>query len=265
MTANDPADDRKEMRRREVPAVTRAVAILRALGRAEAPVGVNPLARELGLVPSTALHILRVLTDEGLVAFDPSTKRYSIDVGILAIARSAIQKNAFATLIQAPLDALSERFGATAIATQLTDSRQMVVVALSQVQLPFRLHVDLGSRFPALISATGRCFAAFSGMGEEAMRAGFDALKWDNPPGWERWRDEVERTRAAGWALDRGDYIAGVAVIAVPFFDAGGRMVRSMVAIGISERMDAVGNETVAAELLRIRDEVATQMVGAGS
>ena len=84
------SDDKKGMRKREVPAVTRAVAILRALGRSEEPMGVNPLARQLELVPSTALHILRVLTDEGLVAFDPATKRYSIDVGILAIARSAI-------------------------------------------------------------------------------------------------------------------------------------------------------------------------------
>ena len=75
-----------ETTHRRVPAVTRAVGLLRRLGAAAEPVGVNQLARDLALVPSTCLHILRVLVDEGLVAFDPHSKRYSIDVGILPIA-----------------------------------------------------------------------------------------------------------------------------------------------------------------------------------
>src|SRR5262249_50702680 len=49
---------------RSVPAVTRAVAILRLLGASEEPLGVNAIARALELVPSTCLHILRVLAGE---------------------------------------------------------------------------------------------------------------------------------------------------------------------------------------------------------
>ena len=32
----------------------------------------------------------------------------------------------------------------------------MIVLAIARSDVPFRLHVDVGSRFPALISATGR-------------------------------------------------------------------------------------------------------------
>src|SRR5262245_61591275 len=67
---------------RPVPAVTRALAILRLLGRSEEPLGVNAIARALELIPSTALHILRVLVAEELVAFDPVTKRYRLDAGL---------------------------------------------------------------------------------------------------------------------------------------------------------------------------------------
>ena len=63
---------------RQVPAVTRAVAILRLLGRSDEPLGVHAIARALALIPSTCLHILRVLVAEGLVAFDPGTKRYRV-------------------------------------------------------------------------------------------------------------------------------------------------------------------------------------------
>ncbi|WP_172293739.1 IclR family transcriptional regulator [Pseudoruegeria sp. HB172150] len=252
-------------KKRAVPAVTRAVAILRALGKSDEPMGVQQLARELGLVPSTVLHILRVLHDEGLVAFDSQSKRYSIDVGILAIARSAIQKNAFVSLIQPRLDALAVEFGVTTIATQFTDPTHMVVVALSQVQLAFRLQVDLGSRFPAMISATGRCFAAYNRPDEAEMKARFERLNWDHAPDYARWLAEVAETRARGYSVDRGDYISGVTVVAVPFFDAAGRMDHSMVAIGITERVDAIGQTVLAKAMLKVRDGASQMLLGAGA
>ena len=255
-------EERSVGTRRQVPAVTRAIAILRCLGQSDEPLGVNQLARELDLVPSTCLHILRVLEEEGLVAVDPLSKRYSIDVGILPIARAAIQRNAFTTLIQPHLDDLTTRFGVTGVATQLTDPTHMVVVALSQVQLPFRLQVDLGSRFPALISATGRCFAAFNGLPEDVLRDGFAQLKWDHPPGFRTWRAEVEETQQRGYAVDHGTYISGVTVLAVPFFDGAGRMTHSMVAIGISERIDQTEAPVLAEVMLTVRDEVASMQIG---
>ena len=250
-------------RRRQVPAVSRAVAILRLLGRAAEPAGVSWIARELGLVPSTCLHILRVLTDEGLVAFDPHSKRYSVGIGILPIARDAIQRNGFAHLIEPRLTELSRDFGATAIATQINGQGHMVVIALSRAPLPLRLHVDLGSRFPALIASTGRCFAAnnLRELSEDQLRARFDALRWDNPPPFKAWLREVEQARREGYAVDRGCYISGVTLLAVPFFGRAGRMTHSMVALGITERIEAMGVPAIAARMLRLRDEVSAFLV----
>lgn len=252
----------REMRRRQVPAVTRAIGILRQLGKANEPVGVNQIARDLELIPSTCLHILRVLVDEGLVEFDPVSKRYSIDVGILPIARSAIQKNNFANIVERRLTELSMTFGVTGIATQMSDADHMVVVALSQAPLPFRLQVDLGSRFPALISATGRCFAAFSAIPEAELKKSFARLHWEHPPAYEDWKAQVDETRQRGYAVDNGTYIGGVTIIAAPFFDQSGRMIRSVVTIGISEKIDAIGVGTIAAEMLALRDEVSSLLIG---
>ncbi|MGR3462188.1 MAG: IclR family transcriptional regulator [Roseovarius sp.] len=223
--------------KRQVPAVTRAFAILRFLARSPEPVGVNPIARALNLVPSTCLHILRVLQDEGLVDFDSHTKRYSIGIGILPLARSALQRNTFSNLIQPKLSDLSRKFRVTSIATQLSEPGQMIVVALSQSNMPFRLQVDLGSRFPALISATGRLFAAFNMRDGAELRNGFEKLVWDHPPKFETWMDEVQEARERGYSIDQGSYISGVTVVAVPVFGSNGTMSRSIVAIGISERL----------------------------
>ena len=250
-------------RRRQVPAVSRAVAILRLLGRSAEPVGVSRIARELGLVPSTCLHILRVLTDEGLVEFDRHSKRYSVGIGILPIARDAIQRNGFAQLIEPRLTELSLDFGATAIGTRLTAQGHMVVVAISRAPLPLRLHVELGSRFPALIASTGRCHAAINlqEVGEVELRARFDGLRWDNPPPFDRWLQEVEQARLDGYAVDSNCYINGITLMAVPFLDRAGRMTHSMVALGISERIEAVGTSTITARMLRLRDQVSALLL----
>lgn len=251
--------------KRQVPAVSRALAILRFLGRSPEPIGVNPIARELDLVPSTCLHILRVLQEEGLVDFDSNTKRYSIGIGILPLARSALQRNTFSTLIQPKLSDLSQKFGVTSIATQLAEPNQMIVVALSQSNLPFRLQVDLGSRFPALISATGRLFAAFNVADDSALKKGFDKLVWDHPPAFQTWLEEVRQTRERGYSIDQGTYISGVTVVAVPVFAWTGAMTRSIVAIGISERLKDNEIPKLAKAMQVLRDHIQDLQIETGS
>ena len=168
------------MKVRAVPAVSRAIAILRLLGRSRAPMGVKAISQALGLVPSTGLHILRVLVAEELVAVDPVTKQYSLGSGALSLARLALEGNDFPTLVQPRIDELSRRYGVTAIGVELPNLQHMIVVALSRTQAPVRLHVDVGSRFPALISATGRCVAAFTDHPKSEVERHFRALRWHN-------------------------------------------------------------------------------------
>jgi DNA-binding IclR family transcriptional regulator len=222
---------------RAVPAVTRAVAILRLLGRAKAPMGMKAIAQALDLVPSTALHILRALVAEELVAVDGS-KRYRLGLGTLALARSALERADFPSQVQPHIDGLSRRYPVTAIGVELPNLRHMIVVALSQTQAPVRLHVDIGSRFPTMISATGRCVAAFSRHPPEELERRFRALRWNNAPSYATWRREVEATRRQGFSIDRGNYIAGVTIVAVPVLDASGTITRTIASVGISSQLD---------------------------
>ena len=91
----------------KAPAIARAAAILRLLGKSDAPLGVNNIARALDLVPSTCLYVLRALTEEELVAFDPDTKRYSLDAGVLTLARGWLRRNQFADVPQPLIDRLA--------------------------------------------------------------------------------------------------------------------------------------------------------------
>jgi DNA-binding IclR family transcriptional regulator len=220
-----------------VPAVSRSIAILRLLGRSPEPMGVKAIAQALGMVTSTCLHILRVLVDEELVKVD-ATKRYSLGVGMLSLARSVIESNSFPAAVQPVLDRLSTQWGVTAIGVEIGGLDHMVVLALSRSKIPFRLHVDVGSRFPTLISATGRLVAAYSSQPWEEIERRFGSLRWQDPPDIGAWRKDVEAVRKKGYAIDRGNYIGGVTVIAVPVFNARNELTHTLVAAGVADQLD---------------------------
>lgn len=217
----------------KAPAIARAAAILRLLGKSRSPLGVQAIARELDLVPSTCLYVLRALVEEELVAFDPDTKRYALDAGLLTLARQWLGRDKFTDLAQPTLDRISRDFGLTSLGVQLFGLERIVVTAMSQSSQNFQLSTQVGSRFPALVSATGRCIAAFGDYALDDLKARFEELRWDDPPSWKEWCAQVERTREQGFAVDAGNYIAGVTVIAAPVWKAEGRLSHALVAIGI--------------------------------
>jgi DNA-binding IclR family transcriptional regulator len=238
-------------RLRAVPAVSRAVAIMRLLGRSPNPLGVKAIAQSLGMVTSTCLHIVRVLVEEGLLKVDENTKRYSLGSGLLSLARSALQTNSFSAIVQPVLDRIAVKWGVTAIASEVNDLDHMIVVALSKSQAPFRLHVDVGSRFPALISATGRLAAAFSRSPWPRIEQRFRALRWESPPDFESWKAEVERAREQKFSIDVGNYISGVTLVAAPVFDVKNRISHSLTAAGMGHGMDEKWGREIAVDLLR--------------
>lgn len=261
-TSTAPAKDGPRVR--EVPAVTRAIAILRLLGKGQSALTLKTIADELGMVTSTCLHILRVLVDEGLVKVDTGSKRYSLGVGMLTLARSVIESSPFPALVQPVLDRLSKESNVTAIGVEVSGLEHMVVLALSRSHAPFRLHVDVGSRFPALISATGRLVAAYADVSEAELERRFKALRWDQAPDIEAWRKEVEAVRRKGYSLDRGNYIDGVALLAVPVLDSQGRLTHSLVAASLANQMTSAKAQILVKELQQEAQQLA-QLLAARS
>jgi DNA-binding IclR family transcriptional regulator len=240
----DMGEDReiaKAIKDSKAPAITRAAAVLRLLGKSDSPLPLQAIARELGLVPSTCLYVLRALVAEELVGFDPDAKRYTLEAGVLTLARQWLRRNQFTDLAQPVIDRIAADFGVTMLGVQIVGLDHIIAVAVSQAGGNFRLSTQVGSRFPALISATGRCIAAFGGYPASQVEARFHTLRWDNPPSFAQWQAEVEITRAQGYGVDDGSYIAGVTVIAAPVWNARGKPSHALVAIGISNAVTRRG------------------------
>jgi DNA-binding IclR family transcriptional regulator len=248
----------------KAPAISRAAAVLRLLGRSDAPLGLQAIGRELGLVPSTCLYVLRALVAEELVSFDPDTKRYALEAGVLTLARHWLRRNRFNDLAQPVLDHIGQAFDVTMLGVHIVGLDHIVVVAVSQSGQSLQLSTQIGSRFPALISATGRCIAAFGDHSEAELESRFSTLRWDEPPTFDEWKAQVRRTRIQGFAVDAGNYISGVTVVAAPVWKTRMKLSHALVAIGIGSALKRSGLPALQGALLAAAQTLSNQLCGEG-
>ena len=252
----------KAVRDSKAPAISRAAAVLRLLGKSEKPLGLQPIARELGLVPSTCLYVLRALVAEELVSFDADTKRYALEAGVLTLARGWLRRNEFTDLAQPVLDSISQRFDVTVLGAHIVGLDHIIVVAVSQSGANLQLSAQIGSRFPALISATGRCIAAFGDHTDADIEARFGTLRWDEPPTFADWQAQVAETRQRGFAVDAGNYISGVTVLAAPVWKTRGKLSHALVAIGIGSAVKGSGLPALQDALLSAAQTLSNRLCG---
>jgi DNA-binding IclR family transcriptional regulator len=230
----------KALESSKAPAISRAMAVLRLLGDHAEPLSLHSIAAELGLARSTCLYVLRALLHEELVSFDPDSKKYSQDAGVLTLARQWLRRNLFTRLAQPAMDTISQAFNVTVAGMQIVGLQHIVVVAIAQSNSGIQLSMQIGSRFPALISATGRCVAAFGCHSDAEIESRFRTLRWDEPVSLEQWRLQVRRTRTRGFAVDDGNYMSGLTVIAAPVWTRG-KLSHALVAVGTGSALRRTG------------------------
>lgn len=253
---------RSAVKQSKAPAISRAAAVLRLLGKSDAPLNLQSIASQLELVPSTCLNILRALVAEEFVAFDSDSKRYSLEAGVLTLARQWLRRSAFNDLAQPVLDRISRDRDITMLGVNIVGLEHIVVVAASQASNNLQISAQIGTRFPALLSATGRCIAAYGGYRQEEIKNRFDTLRWDDPPSWETWQRQVNETRERGYAVDAGNYIAGVTVLAAPVWNAAGKLRHALVGLGISSAVERRGLSELETDLLAAAKSLSQQLSG---
>ena len=217
--ANTEASTNKMPVARGVPAVCKALAILRFLSRRESPIGVVALAREVGAIPSSCLHILRTFVKEGLAAVDPISKKYTLGAGVLSLACAFSHRNPFVQVVRSRLEELSRKHHCAFAALEQSNAEHMAIVAVGDVSPGVSAHVTTGTLLPLLMSASGRCFAAFGQYCRADLKKEFERLRWDSRPDFEVWLGEISDARKSGHAIDAGHQIRGATVVAVPVFD----------------------------------------------
>ncbi len=232
-----------------VGALVNGLRIVRHLSTTSTPLGVNRIARDLAINPSTCFSLLRTLAHEGLVQFDPQTKAYTIALGLVELARGSLELASYVRFVKPHLETIAAQNQVTATLWQPAGKDRVVLVDLANHDAAVRVHMSIGQRLPRYVAALGRCMAAFSGLTKAELKRQFDSLRWENPPTFEQYWSEVARVRVDGYSIDEGHYVRGVTTVSVPVLDGAGRPLMAISAVGFSAQLDAQKLKVLAQDL----------------
>lgn len=196
----------------------------------------SKLARDLDIIPSTCLHILRELMAAHLVAFEPNGKTYRLGLGLLHLAKGLRVHDAFILAAEQRLLRFAQEHGVS-VSAQERDGIDAVVVAA--VTAGEGLEAPLGKRVALLSAAGGRLFAGHVDWSRSEMQKQFARVPWQNPPNFDDWLEEVEIAKSRGFTVDNGNYRLGVTSIAASVPSKDGVVRRAISINVVTAQVDA--------------------------
>ena len=201
---------KKQVEKERTSAVGKAFAVLRVLRRSAMPITLTSVAEQVGIAPSSAHSVLMQLLKEGAVTQD-ADKRYQLGPTLFYIGSSFARGTPIYRSIWMELVEAANELAVTAALAVEWEQHHLVLSAHrggnSDVAVPF------GGRVPIFASSWGKVYYAWSGAPLPSELSRFTDRSTTDVA---TFKAEVESTREAGYAIDRGEFSEGVGGVAAP-------------------------------------------------
>lgn len=218
------------MTKPRIPTNLRLLMILEALGELPAPVSPADVGRALGLSKQTTHRLCATLIEQGfLVRGDRSTglrpgrRARILATGLMNASSSHVARRQV-------LAALAADVGET-VNFVVPEDRGMIYQDRVETDWPFRVQLPIGTHVPFHCTASGKTYLASLPKAERTRMVHVMRLdqKTDNTitdPA--ALLTELAKIARQGYALDREEFVDGMAAIAVPVRDPNGRYAASL-------------------------------------
>ena len=207
----------------------RLLAHLAASGRA---LSLAELAANLALPKATAHRLCTQLLDAGFVARDLSERDFVVGPALRQLALDTLNHGTLCGLRHELLTELVAKVGETCNFTTL-DGASVLYLDRVEAPWPWRFTLAVGEHVPLHCTASGKLFLAFLPLEQrEALleRLSLTRMTDHTLTTAAALRAECESIAAAGHAVDREEFIAGLIAVAVPVRDSQG-IVRGALAV----------------------------------
>ena len=230
-----------------IQSLARGLAVIRAMGRASAPLTIAETASAAGLTRAGARRILLTLEQLGYVRL--TGRQFALTPLILDLSGAFQGSDVLWSLVEPQLNALVSDINETASAGVLDDLDIVYVLRLKPVR---RLHFDLapGARLPAHVSSMGRVLLA--DLPPRQLDAYFERARIErytaNTVVDERaLRRVIAQAGKQGYAMVVGEMDETITGISVPVRNRSGQAVT---ALNISTTQARVSQETIRSRML---------------
>lgn len=224
MGSSDNATAGPNTERYHVPNLERALRVLEHLAGRPEPQGVTDVANALSIPRNSAFRILSTLWAHGYLWRDEDTCKYGLSHKLLALGyASAGQTN----LVQIARDVMQDLRDLTQETVLLGMLAGNEGVVLEQVASPqhIKFLVDPGHRFPLHTAAPGKAILAELPEPEQERTLAaltFQRFTERTITSADAMREELDRVRRRGYAVDHGEEIEGLHCVAAAIRDHTG-------------------------------------------
>jgi DNA-binding IclR family transcriptional regulator len=197
----------------------------------------SELAAALDAPKSSMLNLVRPLVADGYLVNEAGT--YRLGPAIFRMSAAVLSSWNFAKTIRPFMEELSQRTEETVLLGVVNqDAGVLTYLEIIDSPHPVRYHLPAGTTRPLFASSAGRVLLAYADpawlddyMGSLVIRS-----KTARPitKTWLRKQMESIRDEGIEWAIDL--YLVGLASVAAPVLDRGGRCIASLSIAGPSDR-----------------------------
>ena len=217
----------------------KALNVLDFIGEQRKPLTVLEVADGIGVDRATAYRMLLTLVQAGYVARDQNAKNYRLSLKVLSLGRHLLADDVRSARIMDCLRDISESTGETVHYAALERDTSVLLFRAKGTQ---RVSVDfqIGDRSPLHCTSIGKVLLAYNDarLVERVIAKGLPkvAPQTITDPG--KFREELARVRAQGYAYDDLEFADDMRCIAVPVFENGGEVPGGISISGPSSRFD---------------------------
>ena len=240
--------------------VQKAMNLLEALVRSSQPRRLTELSRELGLTKPNVYRLLSTLSILGYVKKDPSTSLYSPTLKLWEMGSMLVRDVDLQSVAGPRLRRLCDE-SHESVQLAVFDNGYVVYVDEVDSAQPLKAITSIGSRVPATVVSTGKALLAWMAAG--ALDDAFGHVRRYTPVTMTRRKDierDLEETRERGYAINRGEFRAGVCGIAAPVRDRSGNVVASIAVWGAEKNILGARREELAAMTMSAARDISREM-----
>lgn len=209
----------------------KALRTLDIVASSSSDLSIQDVADRLKTNKITAYRMLVTLYDAGYLVRNEATKRYRVSYKVVSLSRNLLAENEVTSLIVRTLKELSKETQET-LHYSVLDGHEAVLIHRVKGSQLVSVDFQIGDRSPLHCTSIGKVLLAYREPGfiDNFITAGLIPLTSNTIVDPENLRKELERIKAAGYALDDHEFADNMRCIAVPVFENGG-VVRAGISI----------------------------------
>ena len=244
---------------------TRVADILLLFLHEPAGIGITEAARRLGLSKAVVHRILQSLEGRAFVRFDSHSRRYVLGPAVSALGAQALRQADLRTAAMPVLRRLQHETGETTTVSALVGNHRVYldqVVSLAEIKMT----VEIGRAWPLHAGSSSRAILAFASpeLQDHVLSGELPGITPLTITDRATLEADLERVRARGVAVSRGERQPGAGSLAAPVFGPDGAVAGAISICGPADRFTDEVTAQLVERIIAAAVEVSTALGAPG-